>query len=183
MCITRRNAKKASRSLSLSALWPERSRRTSIHDETYPVEAMGDNCDMFDQEISLFLDRYVKPCAQSSNSRHDSGNYSMGSESASASIVSSSSESANISLFTNMKIIPDKVKSEDDRTKNRDTVATVITIIPEQSKICETYSDNPKYRSKANPLSRSHTLPSLSRSSCKTRVSLNGHSYKYYSDI
>ena len=85
----------------------------------------------------------------------------------------------NTSLFTNMKIIPDKVKSEDDRTKNRDTVATVITIRTEQSKICEHFSDNPHYRGKGNPLSRSHTFPSLSHSSCKTKISLNGHAYKY----
>ena len=167
MCITRRNSKKASRSLSLSELWPERSR---ICDGNYPAESVDDHFDHFDREISLFLEKYVKPCAQSTNSKHDSGSYSMGSESASVSIVSSSSVICR-------KISPNKVKSNVDRTKNRDTVATVITIIQEQ------YIDNPKYRSKANPLSRSHTLPSLSRSSCKTRVSLNGHSYKYNSDI
>ena len=103
------------------------------------------------------------------------------------------SESPNVSLVSTSiwsessgKVFPRMQKSGHDKSDNRDNLATVIIIGEEVDKTVKLLSDNQKYKShkrKANPISRSHTLPLLPHYSCKTRVTVNGYSLYIDGDL
>ena len=165
------STKEAARSLSLSTHWAGRSRNAK--------DAIMDDCEQFDQEISLFWEKYVQPCAQSSSkrskshlslcSKYDSGQFSFESESPNVSLISTSSW-----LESSSKILPMMQKSGHDNSEICDNLAI------EADKTVKLLSDNTKHKSdksKANPISRSHTLSLLPYYSCKTTVTVNGQSF------
>ena len=183
-CMKRADTRKAARSVSLSTHLAGRSRNITTNN---CVDVLANDCE---QEISMFWDKYVQPCAQNSckrskshlstNTACDSASCSLESESPNVALVSTS-----IWQQTGRKVFPMMQKSGHDKSNNRDNLATVITIGTEVDRTLKVFSNQKckSDRSKSNPISRSHTLPLLPHYSCKTRVTVNGYSLYIDGDV
>ena len=169
-----RLAKKASRSVSISTYWDQKDVQRA----------------QSESEISLFWEKYVRPlgnqkttsCKRSKselpgNLRRDSGNSSLCSESARVSLESSTTaEISNTSLASNNSDSSTLSKTHSENSATRDTLATIITIRPEQNKIVHEYlSDSKQNKSRGISIARSHTLPLslLSHMPSKSRLKIN----------
>ena len=166
--------KAATRSLSLSANWPKGSKNGS----DLSVDKIPQDCLLFDTEIELFLNKYVKPFEQGrsiQNKRLKSTNYD--SDSGHSSLDSASDSLLSKSAVASRKFLSHKHPIVFGKGDNRDSLVTIVPISYEANETIQVQCDESKLRKHlTNHVRRSHTLPHIHYSNLN-KVTVNGQNY------